>query len=162
VADAMPMDSEPAGMWGPDKIDVQMGYHPAIPATIPLYEANRAAAITYAKHLDTTCPPGPELTLALRAVEESLMRANQAVAITLTPLEAPGQRTLQPHVESVAHNRLEQTLTITARIPDGLEPEQVAGFIGSQVAEQLVRNGASHAEPAPYMAPRRMKDNPQV
>lgn len=74
-----------------DDMDNRLGFHPGTPETAPRYELNRSAARRFAHTLIDTCPPSRELSLALTAVEDALMRANQAVAIHLSPLG--GERT---------------------------------------------------------------------
>lgn len=76
-------------------------------------------------------PDSPELTVALRKLLEGKDAAVRAA------LEAEPGPLVRPKVEQMTHNRVEQTLDLQVRIPDGLQPEQVAGFIGTQVAEKL-------------------------
>ena len=47
----------------------------------PRYEAITTAADEFATLLADLCPESAELTLAIRAVEEARMRANQAIAV---------------------------------------------------------------------------------
>lgn len=140
MADAEPM--APEGMVGSAEIDRRLGYHPATRETIPLYEANRAAAVALACHLDTTCPPGRELALALTALQECLMWANAAVACNLAPLEDPAGRQPNPLVQSMAQERSTQTLRVAVATPPGMTPEQAARAIHEEVLLQLRRASA--------------------
>lgn len=45
------------------------------------YADNRAAAHEFAKVITGNCPPSRELSLALTALQESLMWANAAIAV---------------------------------------------------------------------------------
>jgi hypothetical protein len=63
----------------------RLGYHPAGPATAPIFELNRAAALVLADLWDQVLPPGREAACALTALQEALMWANAAVACNLDP-----------------------------------------------------------------------------
>jgi hypothetical protein len=58
-----------------------LAYKPPTPDQAPRYKAITAGAAQFAELLADLCPPSPELTTALRAVEEARMRANQAIAV---------------------------------------------------------------------------------
>jgi hypothetical protein len=73
----------------------RLGYHPATPATIPLFEANRARAIDLALYWDETLPPSREASLAQTHLQNALMYANGAVALH-TPLEHPLPENMPP------------------------------------------------------------------
>ena len=68
-----------------DAVD-QLGYHPATPTVAPKYAALRQAAIDLASDTWDLIPDGPEKTLALRGLQQWLMYANLAVALTV-PLD---------------------------------------------------------------------------
>lgn len=140
MADADPMVTEPAGMVGSAEIDRRLGYHPATAETIPLYEANRAAAVAWACHIDSTCPPGRELALALTAAQESLMWANAAVACNLAPLEDPAGRLPNPLVQQMALDQNTRTMTVGVACPMGQTPEQLADAVREEVLERLQRS----------------------
>jgi len=67
-------------MIGHKEIERRLGFHPATPDTVPLFEGNRNRAITLALNWDATLPDGREKALALTALQEALMWANAAVA----------------------------------------------------------------------------------
>jgi hypothetical protein len=133
------------GMLGSEELNRRLGYHPATTTTIPLFEDNRARFVELACHLDDSLPPGREAALAQTALQEALMWSNAAVACNLSPLEDPAGRQPNPLVESMAHNRVTQTLTLDVRIPDGLTPAAATEFIGRQVADQLERSAAEQS-----------------
>lgn len=145
MADAEPVVSEPSGMVGSAEIDRRLGYHPATVDTIPLYEANRAAAVAWACHIDSTCPPGRELALALTAVQESLMWANAAVACNLAPLQDPAGRAPNPLVRQMALNAMSRTLTVGVACPADMSPEQTAEAVRDEVLERLQRSAAEQS-----------------
>jgi hypothetical protein len=91
---------------------------------------------------------GAELTTGLRKMLEGKDCVVRS-ALDVDPQELMARAASgvpeKPLVEQMTHNRLEQTLTITARIPDGLAPADVAGFIGQQVADQLHRSAAEQS-----------------
>ncbi len=86
-------------MLGDDEINRRLGFHPATEATIPLFEANRAAVIGVARLFDETLPPGREAACALTALQEALMWANAAVACS-APLQDPTGRQPNPLVQA--------------------------------------------------------------
>jgi ketosteroid isomerase-like protein len=55
-------------------------FHPATPATVPVYERIRAAGLEFAQLLAELCPSSPELSRAVAHVDEAVMNANAAVA----------------------------------------------------------------------------------
>lgn len=65
-----------------DVID-QFGYHPATPTVAPKYAQLRQAAIDLAADTWDLIPDGPEKTVALRGLQQWLMYANLAVALTV-------------------------------------------------------------------------------
>jgi hypothetical protein len=147
VADADPI--RPDGMVGSAELDRRLGYHPATVDTIPLYEANRAAAVAFACHLDQTCPPGRELALALTATQEALMWANAAVACS-SPLQDPAGRLPNPVVQQMAEQRLVpklRTLTLNVQLADGLDPHEAGRQIAEQVSRQLANRSATEQSP---------------
>jgi hypothetical protein len=156
------MVSEPSGMVGNAEIDRRLGYHPATVETIPLYEANRAAAVAWACHIDSTCPPGRELALALTAVQESLMWANAAVACNLAPLEDPTGRQPNPLVQQMATDQFTKTLTVGVAIPDGLAPDQVVAIVAEELRDRLHRSAAERSPSGPRPGRPRVKDAPQA
>lgn len=113
--DAMPMETEPAGMLGEQELEKRLGYHPATQDTVPLFEANRRAVLEAARQLDTTCPPGRELALAHTALQEALMWANAAVACNLSPVEDPAGRQPNPLVQAMA----DRSAAEQSRVPRG-------------------------------------------
>jgi hypothetical protein len=64
-----------------DAVEHRFGFHPATAVTGPLHDAVRAAAKRWALAIIQFTPPGREQALALTAAEESMMRANQAIAL---------------------------------------------------------------------------------
>jgi len=67
----------------------RLGFHPATPDTIPVFEENRHRAIEYALYLDETLPEGIEKDNAMKALQECAMWSNAAVACQ-SPLEGDG------------------------------------------------------------------------
>lgn len=65
----------------------RLGYHPATPKTIPMFEENRHRAIELALFWDETLPESREASLAQTHLQEALMYANGAVALYLSPTE---------------------------------------------------------------------------
>jgi hypothetical protein len=76
-------------MLGSDELRRRLGYHPAGPATVPLYELNRALALLVAGVWDQALPPGRESALALTSLQDALMWANAAVACNADPADHP-------------------------------------------------------------------------
>lgn len=64
----------------------RMGYHKATPTTIPVHRGLRQDYMHLAEMVIRSVPPGRERSLALTALQESLMWANAGVAINLAPL----------------------------------------------------------------------------
>lgn len=58
----------------------RLSYHPVTEATKPLFEANRAEYLALAHSIVNRLPDGRHKSLALSALQESLMWANAAVA----------------------------------------------------------------------------------
>lgn len=61
-------------------IERRFTYHPPTPGQVPRYEGVRSAGKALALTLQDACPPSPELTRAINAVEEAVMLANAAIA----------------------------------------------------------------------------------
>ena len=68
-----------------DDITNRFVFHPATPVTGPLHDAVRAKALEYAKWLTSTVPAGRHLSLALTAVQESILWANAGIACDTPP-----------------------------------------------------------------------------
>ena len=68
----------------------RMGYHKANDTTVPLHQGLRQDFIHVAEMVIRSVPPGRERSLALTALQESLMWANAGVAINLAPLALDG------------------------------------------------------------------------
>lgn len=58
----------------------RFAYHPATIVTGPLHDSVRAQMHRTADFLIDTCPDGRHLSLALTALQESMMWANAAIA----------------------------------------------------------------------------------
>lgn len=56
-------------------------YHPPTEAQIPIYEEMRNEHLATALFIERNCPESEERTLALRALQQSCMWANAAIAI---------------------------------------------------------------------------------
>lgn len=67
-------------MTGAVEIQRRLGFHPATPVTVPIFEANRHGAIGLALDWDERLPDSREKSLALTALQEALMWANAATA----------------------------------------------------------------------------------
>lgn len=72
-----------------DTLD-QYAYHPATPDTAPRFGALRDATMGFTREVWGLVPEGPEKTLAFRALQQFLMYANLAVALT-TPADLTNQ-----------------------------------------------------------------------
>lgn len=64
----------------------RMGYHKATEVTVPIHRELRQDYIHLAEMVIRKVPVGRERSLALTALQESLMWANAGVAINLAPL----------------------------------------------------------------------------
>lgn len=68
----------------------RLGFHPATPKTVPVFEENRHRAIEYALYLDETLPEGIEKDNAMKALQECAMWSNAAVACnSLLEIDVP-------------------------------------------------------------------------
>jgi hypothetical protein len=65
----------------------RLGYHPATPTTVPIFEENRHLFIELSLYVDETLPESREKSLCLTSLQAGLMWANAAVAIHLSPTE---------------------------------------------------------------------------
>jgi hypothetical protein len=65
----------------PEVLD-QFGYHPATPSTASAHNSLREIYKAQAKVIWNMIPDGPEKTICMRKLQESLMYANLAVALT--------------------------------------------------------------------------------
>lgn len=63
------------------RLENEFTYHKPNDSQVPRYEQIRAGAKSYAELLMTLCPPSRELSLALTALEDCVMRANRAIAL---------------------------------------------------------------------------------
>lgn len=66
------------------RLDNTFKYHAPFGDQADRYERIRASGGFFAERLMTMCPPSRELSLAITAVEEAVMRANQAIALNET------------------------------------------------------------------------------
>lgn len=64
-----------------DRLDNTFVYHGAGPDQAKRYEFIRARARAFAQVIVTLTPPSREQSLAITALEEAVMRANQAIAV---------------------------------------------------------------------------------
>lgn len=64
-----------------ERLENSFTYHPPAEDQIPRYQEIRRRAKEFAKFLMMTCPPSRELSLALTALEDCVMRANRAIAL---------------------------------------------------------------------------------
>jgi hypothetical protein len=65
-----------------DEVANQFAYHPATLETAKTHDELRNVYIEHAQRIWELIPDGPEKTLAMRKLQESLMYANLAVALT--------------------------------------------------------------------------------
>lgn len=63
-------------------IDELFSYHRPMGIQTQLYEALREGAKQYALLIMDHAPPGPERTLAIRALHQASMHANSAIAVS--------------------------------------------------------------------------------
>lgn len=68
----------------PAEINRRFGYHPATPRTGPMFDKNRMGFIDLGLALNDRLPESREKSLAMTALQESLMWANAAVACNVT------------------------------------------------------------------------------
>lgn len=69
-----------------DQVCDQFAYHPATPEVAATYAELRQKVIKFAEQTWELIPDGPEKTLAYRGLQQFLMHANLAVALT-TPTD---------------------------------------------------------------------------
>jgi hypothetical protein len=69
-----------------DDVVNQLCYHPATPEVAATFAELRKTAIACAERAWDLIPDGPEKTLAMRGLQQFLMHANLAVALT-TPAD---------------------------------------------------------------------------
>ena len=62
------------------RLDKDFSYHPPKPDQVPRYVEIRDAAKLFATAILVDCPPSRERSLALTALEESVMWANASIA----------------------------------------------------------------------------------
>lgn len=65
-----------------DEVLNQLGYHPATAKTGPVHDSIRAEFINHSENIWDLVPDGPEKTLAFRALQQSLMYCNLAIALS--------------------------------------------------------------------------------
>jgi hypothetical protein len=70
------------------QIDNWFSLHPATEVTGPLHDEIRGGFRDLAHHLDDLIPHGPDLTLAIRKLQEAMWAANSAIACA--PRESNG------------------------------------------------------------------------
>lgn len=73
-----------------DDLENRLGYHPATPATGPVHAEVRSRLLDLGRWLLDNVPAGRHRSLALTAVQETMMWANAAVACD-TPPEQPAE-----------------------------------------------------------------------
>lgn len=77
---------------GMEEVVRRLGYHPATPQTVPVFEENRRRAIELALYYDEALPECPEAALAQTHLQIAAMFANAAVACRTPPeIPAPDQ-----------------------------------------------------------------------
>ena len=62
------------------QIENSFTYHAPTRAQVELYQALRDKGLELAELIHDLCPDGPDATLAIRHVEDAIMRANKAIA----------------------------------------------------------------------------------
>lgn len=70
-----------------DRVDNDFGYHKATGTTGPMHDETRAKFAELAHWVVDNIPRGRDQSLCITALEDALMRANKAIATTLSPLE---------------------------------------------------------------------------
>jgi len=63
-----------------DQIENLFTYHAPSEEQKEFYLSIRKAGMDLAKTIDTTCPPSPDRTMAIRKVREAIMTANASIA----------------------------------------------------------------------------------
>lgn len=69
------------------RVENDFGYHKATPVTGPMHDTTRAQFAELAHWVVENIPLGRDQSLCITALEDALMRANKAIATTLSPLE---------------------------------------------------------------------------
>jgi len=72
-----------------DRIDNDFGYHKATAETGPMHDRTRVKFAEIAHWVIDNIPEGRDQSLCITSLEDALMRANKAIATTLSPLELP-------------------------------------------------------------------------
>lgn len=62
------------------RVENDFTYHPPRPDQVPIYNAIRERGLDFAQYLVDVVPDGRELSLALTALEDVVMRANSGIA----------------------------------------------------------------------------------
>jgi len=62
------------------RLEERFTYHPPEDGDVQKYQAVRAGGLLFANLLAEMCPSSPELTLAINAVDDAVMKANAAIA----------------------------------------------------------------------------------
>lgn len=70
-----------------DRVTNDFGYHKATPQTGPMHDQARRIFADVAHWAIDAIPEGRDQSLCITALEDALMRANKAIATTLSPLE---------------------------------------------------------------------------
>jgi hypothetical protein len=72
----------------PDEILHRFRYHPATEVTGPAHDETRAGYLGLAEYVIDHIPPGRHQSLALTALQESMMWCNAAIACDTKPARA--------------------------------------------------------------------------
>lgn len=77
----LPGSITPIRDFNEEEIDFLFQYHPPTPEQRDVYEQINAAFRTCGKAVSELLPPGPGKTVAMRALSDTRMKCNQAVAL---------------------------------------------------------------------------------
>lgn len=63
-----------------EQIENSFTYHKPVGLQVDLYQALRSKGLELAELIFDLCPSSPDTTLAIRHVEDAIMRANKSIA----------------------------------------------------------------------------------
>lgn len=118
-----------------DALD-QFAYHPATSDTAMKHAAVREAYSDFVRHVWPLIPDGPEKTLALRKLQESLFYANTAIALT-APADTSETRSVARVLPDQPEDDAPVSLVVNAQ--NALAAAQIADHMNRALAERAER-----------------------
>ena len=119
-----------------EALDV-FAYHPATSDTAMKHAAVREAYSDFVRHVWPVIPDGPEKTLALRKLQESLFYANTAIALTAPADTSETRSVARVLPDQPKDDQPEIVLHVTPG--NALAAEQVAHHMRRALAERAER-----------------------